>query len=139
MKKKILIGSAIILGVIALLGVVLYITVPKILFSQVDRVEFWGQSSCDGPMTKTVVLSDSEAWRTVLYYNIALYQGDVMAEGCDSDFTFNIFLKNGNRIRLIEAYSPRIEVEATGRDQIWVNSALLTAFAQELIVKYGLF
>lgn len=139
MKKKILIGSAIILGVIALLGVVLYITVPKILFSQVDRVEFCGQSSCDGPMTKTVVLSDSEAWRTVLYYNIALYQGEVMAEGCDSDFTFNIFLKNGNRIRLIEAYSPRIEVEATSRDQIWVNSALLTSFAQELIVKYGLF
>ena len=72
----------------------------------------------------------------VLYYNTALYQDPVDREGCDTDFRFTIYLKNGDRISLTEAYAPRIK---TGRDQIWVNSALLTAFAQELIVKYGLF
>ena len=139
MKKKLLIGSAIILGVVALLGILLYVTGPKILFSQVERVEFQGHYSCEGPISETVTLSDSEARKAVLYYNIALYQGEVTGEGCDTDFRFTFYLNNGDRISLTEAYAPRIKVYATGRDGIWVNSTLLTAFAQELIAKYGLF
>ena len=127
------------LGVMLLLGIILYITGPKILFSQVERVEFRGQRSCGGPVSKTVVLTDSEAWRTVLYYNIAAYQGPVEGDSCESEYNFTIYLKSGDRISLTEAYAPRIKVYATGRDGIWVNSALLTAFAHTLIAKYGLF
>lgn len=139
MKKKILIGLAVILGVVALLGVVLYVTGPKILFSQVERVEFQGRRSCDGPISKTVVLSDSEARKAVFYYDIAAYWGHVDAESCDSDFNFKIYLKNGDRISLIEANSPRIKVCAPNRDYIWINSPFLAAYAKALISKYDIF
>lgn len=139
MKKKILIGIAVIFGSITLLGLILYVTGPKLFFSQVERVEFQGHNSCGGPISETVVLSDSEARKAVFYYDIAAYWGHVDAESCVSDFSFKIYLKNGDRISLIEAGSPRIKVCAPNRDYIWINSPFLAAYAKELISKYDIF
>lgn len=139
MKKKILIGSAIILGVIALLGVVLYITGPKILFSQVDRVEFRGHRSCDGPSSKTVVLSDSEAFAATVLCNTRLYWGSINADFCVSDYSFTFYLEDGNRVSLTEVDSPRIKTNATtGRSRYWIVNPPLAILARLLILKYDL-
>lgn len=138
MKKKIIIAVAVVVGLIALVCTINILRGHWLVPAQIQRVEFQGHDSCSGPVSKTVELNNSEIRRMVAYYNLASYAGRVDAEGCDSEFSFNIYLKDGTRIHIREAYAPRIEVKLPQQDKYWINSTQLANFAQELIEKYDL-
>ena len=138
MKKKIIVTAAVIVGLIALICSINILRGHWLVPSQIQLVEFQGHDSCSGPVSKTVELTDSEIRSMVAYYNLASYAGRVDAEGCDSEFSFTIYLKDGTRICLWEAYAPRIEVKLPQQDKYWINSIQLSNFAQTLIEKYDL-
>lgn len=138
MKKKIIIGAAVVVGLIAVICAINILRGHWLVPSQIQRVEFQGHDSCGGPVSKTVELSDSEIHSMVAYYNLASYAGRVDAESCVSEFSFRIYLKNGTRIYIREAYAPRIEVNLPQQDKYWINSIQLSNFAQTLIEKYDL-
>ena len=108
-----------------------------VLYSQIERIEFQGYHSCDGPVSETVVLSEDEARKVLTHFNFSSYAGQVNAEGCTHDFKFVIYLKNGKLIRINEAGHFGLEVEQP-KGQYWIKSDALANYAQELIEKYGL-
>ena len=106
--------------------------------SKIQKCEFQGFNSCEGPISKTVEITDGEAWMAATDFNLAIYAGGVAADACDSEFNFTFYLEDGTRISVTEADSPRVKVYATGKNGYWVISPSLAAYAQYLIEKYDL-
>lgn len=138
MKKKIALWIAIVAGLIAAIGIFNVSRGRWILASQVQRVEFRGYSSCDGPEADKVELTDSEIRTLVSHYNLAAYAGEINAEGCVSDFGFVIYLTDGSKITAREAQFFKIDVTLPTGTSYWLKSEGLTRYAQELIEKYDL-
>ena len=65
MKKKIIIAASVVVGLIALVCTINILRGGWLMPSQIQHVEFQGHNSCDGPVSKTVELSDSEIRRMV--------------------------------------------------------------------------
>ena len=140
MKKKIIIWSAIIVGLIVLVCCINFSWDRWILPAQVERVVFQGYTSCDGPISDTVELTDSEIRKLVFNYNCASYAGEITGDSCTSEFSFTFYLRDGSRIYVGDAHtrSPRIEVSPPHGERYWIKSEALASFAQELIEKYDL-
>ncbi|MBQ7416361.1 MAG: hypothetical protein IJW14_04935 [Oscillospiraceae bacterium] len=137
MKKIITWIAAILVILLVVCGIQLW-RGGWITSAQIERVEFRGCSSCEGPVSGSVELSRSEINKMVTYYNLAGYAGRVTGEDCDSAFGFTIYLKDGTWFSFREAGSPRIEVNPLNGEKYWITSGLLARYAQELIEKYEL-
>ena len=141
MDKKIILWIAVIVGVIA--GMIAIAIIPRISRgqwitpSQVQRVEFWGFSSCESTEPNRVELSESEIRTLISHFRSATYAGKVDAEGCDCEFSFVIYLTDGTKIAAREATAPRIHVDPPQGEAYWIQSKALASYAQELIKKYG--
>ena len=138
MKKWIILGL-VILGLIAVFCGNRLAGGRLIFPAQVQRVEFRGYDSCDGPVSEKIQLTDDEVRTLLTYFTLASYSGKVTADSCCSDFGFTIYLEDGTTVCAREANSPRVRVSSRsgGRDY-WVKSQALADYAQELIEKYNL-
>ena len=138
MKWKTILLSAIIICVI--MGTVAII--PRICRgqwitpSQVQRVEFRGPSSCEGPEPSKFELSDSEIRTLVSHFRHAAYAGKVNGENCDHEFSFVIYLTDGTKISAREAAAPRIYVKPPHAEAYWIRSKSLTNYAKKLIQQH---
>lgn len=137
MKKLIIKWSIFLAMVLIAVCAIRFNRSQLVLYTQIERIEFQGYHSCDGPVSETVVLSEGEARKVLTHLNFSSYAGQVNAEGCTSDFKFAIYLKNGKLIRISEAGRFGLEVEQP-KGQYWVKSNALANYAHELIEKYGL-
>lgn len=137
MKKLIIKWSIFLAMIVIAVCVIRFMRSHLVFYSQVERIEFQGYHSCDGPVSKTVELSKSEARKVLTHFNLSTYAGQIHAEGCTHDYCFIIHLKNGKLIRISEAGRFGLELEhPTG--QYWIKSEALAEYAQELIEQYGL-
>ena len=138
MKKKIIIWTLVIVGVITAFCLIKYFSGQWITYSQVEKATLRGYYSCDGPRPGEVELSKGEIWQLVAYYNLAIYDGRVTAQDCCSDFGFVIYMEDGTIISGRDADFPRIEVHPPEGESYWINSSLLASYAKSLVKKYDL-
>jgi hypothetical protein len=139
MKKKIIKWSILLLVVVIMICTVRYLRGQLIFSWQVDKIEFQGFScDCDSRETETVELSRDEIRETIRHYNASRNKRDVAGEGCESDFNFMIYMKDGSTIFIDEAGSPRLDVSPYLGEDYWVDNQALSDYAQELIKKYNL-
>ncbi len=108
-----------------------------LLPGQIQRVEFRGFDSCEAPATQKVALNIDEIRKFTTLYCCSFYAGQVNAQGCPSDFGFDIYLTDGRHIIIREAGGSRLEV-TTSHGQHWIKSSRLAAYAQELMETYNL-
>ena len=139
MKKKLLICASVVLGLIALTCVGNALLGHWLWAGQVDRATFRGVRSCDGPSSATVELTDGEIGWTAALFDLSLYAGDCLGEGCDTEFGFTLYMKDGTQLGIREAGSPRIQVMPQGAERsYWVYNPLLVLYTKILIAKYDL-
>lgn len=138
MKKKLIICAAVFIGLIALICVGNALMGHWLNADQVEKATFRGVNSCDGPVSATVEVTDGEIDWTATLFNLSLYAGDCLGEGCDTEFGFTLYMKDGTRFGIREAGSPRIQVMPPGEDSYWIYNPLLALYAKILIAKYDL-
>lgn len=140
MKKTIIKWSIILAVLIIFICCINFSRGRWIIPAQVERVVFQGYTSCDGPISDTVELTDSEIRKLVFNYNCASYAGEVTADSCTSEFSFTFYLRDGSSIYAGDAHTrnPRIEVSPPHGERYWIKSKALADYAQELIKKYDL-
>lgn len=138
MKKKIIKWSIIAAVVLIAICVIQLLSGRCIMPWQVEKVEFKGFTSCSGPISDTVELSEHEVRKLVQHINCSVYMGPVTAEGCDSDYSFKVYLEDGTKIYFREAGSPRIEVNPQYGEKYWIYNKALSKYAKTLIEKYNL-
>ena len=139
MKKKIP-KWVIVIAVLLILIAIFNISRGRwVLASQVERVEFRGYDvDCEGPAAVYIELTGWDLHKLIAYYNFAPYAGPITGEGCVSDFGFIIYLKDGTKINVREAYFSKIEIDLPNGTSFWAKSKLLTNYANKLVEKYGL-
>ena len=139
MKKQIIKWTIILLVVVIAICAVRYLRGALIFSWQVDKIEFQGFScDCDSRGTDTVELSKDEIRETLRHYNASRNKRSVTGEGCESEFNFMIYMKDGTTIFIDEAGSPRLDVSPFLGEDYWVDNEALAEYAQELIEKYNL-
>lgn len=139
MKKKIIKWTITLLVLVIAICTVRYLRGQMIFSWQVDKIVFQGFScDCDSRATDKVELSKDEIKETIWHYNASINKRSVAGEGCESDFSFMIYLKDGTTIFIEEAGAPRIDVSPFLGEDFWVDNEALVEYAHELIQKYNL-
>lgn len=139
MKKTIIkwsIIAAVILGAILSIQ---FIRARWIAPCLIEKIEFKGYCvCCEGIASATVELSRDEIRELMRIYNTPVKQRELLGEGCNSDYSFKVYLVGGVSFYVREAGSPRIEVNPIFGKKYWIFSDALTEYAEELIEKYNL-
>lgn len=138
MKKKIIKWSVIVSTILIAICVIQLLSGRCIMPWQVEKVEFQGFTSCSGPISDTVELSEHEIRDLIRHFNSSTYRGRVDAEGCDSDFNFTIYLEDGTKIYFRSAMGSKLEVTPPEGDKYWVSNPFLISYAKKLMRKYKL-
>lgn len=138
MKQKIFKWALTLVVVLAAIGTIQTVRGRWIWPSQIKQVEFRGFTSCDAPSSKKIVLTEDETRQLLTYYSLATYVGTVCADGCPSDFGFQIYLSDGTVISCREAFSDKVAVNPPYGERYWIKSKKLTQYAMSLVEKYGL-
>ena len=141
MKEKIIIWLRVALVLLLIIGGIRTILFPWIFPFQVAGVELRGASSCGGGSSRTVELSRGEVHLFLLCYNLAAYDGEVVADSCESDYCFVVHMTNGSRGEIRDSHfsSAQIRVgSANSNRDFWLKSNILDWYALELVEKYDL-
>ena len=105
----------------------------------IEKIEFRGYYvCCEGTDSTTVELSRNEIRELMRIYNSPVKQSELLGEGCESDYSFKVYLVGGVSFYVREAGSPRIEVSPILGKKYWIFTDALTEYAEKLIEKYGL-
>lgn len=107
---------------------------------QVEKIVLHGPHGCgcQPESGETVELSADEMWKFMRLYNCSTYAGEINADGCETSFSADIYLRNGCCIYLWEFNDEKLYLSPTKSERYWVCDSKLHDYIVELVDKYEL-
>ena len=134
-KKRLIICSAVILCTAALLLCIGFFR-TFINPVRVDKIILYSapHTGCSGHAE----LSAAEVQKFIALYNTSRYIAEITAEPCCDEFWLEIYLNDGNAIRISEGTHSKMIVKPVSGNRFYVESVFLRNYIASLMAAYSL-
>lgn len=108
---------------------------------QVDRIVLHGPHDgcgCQPEIGETVELNSHEVWKFMRLYNRSTHAGEVTADGCETEFSAEIYYSDGTYTHLREFNNTKLYLSPTKAERFWIYNPQLHDYMVELVDKYDL-
>ena len=107
---------------------------------QVEKIVLHGPHNCGCQQEsgEIVELNPGEVWKFMRLYNSSIYAGEINADGCETNFSADIYLRNGSCIYLWEFNEEKLYLSSPKTERYWVYNSRLHDYIAELLDKYDL-
>ena len=141
MKKRWYIG----LGVSVLAIILLFVFLGKmgdnpfpIAADAVERIELKTYSHTYLPGNKQAVLSEKEVKKVIRLFNQGTYDPEIDGEPCCDTYWLEVYLKDGNMIRISEGNNRNMTVRSVTKEYYWICNRALVRYVKELVKAHDL-
>lgn len=141
MKKRWYIG----LGVSVLAIILLFVFLGKmgdnpfpIAADAVERIELKTYSHSYLPGNTQAVLSEKEVKKVIRLFNQGTYDPEIDGEPCCDTYWLEVYLKDGNMIRISEGNNRNMTVRSVTKEYYWICNRALVRYVKELVKAHDL-
>jgi len=141
MKKRWYIG----LGVSVLAIILLFVFLGKmgdnpfpIAADAVERIELKTYSHSHLPGDTQAVLREQEVKKVIRLFNQGTYDPEIDGEPCCDTYWLEVYLKDGNMIRISEGNNRNMTVRTVTKEYYWICNRALVRYVKELLKAHDL-
>jgi len=141
MKKRWYIG----LGVSVLAIILLFVFLGKmgdnpfpIAADAVERIELKTYSHSHLPGDTQAVLREQEVKKVIRLFNQGTYDPEIDGEPCCDTYWLEVYLKDGNMIRISEGNNRNMTVRTVTKEYYWICNRALVRYVKELVKAHDL-
>ena len=141
MKKRWYIG----LGVSVLAIILLFVFLGKmgdnpfpIAADAVERIELYTYSHSHLPGDTQAVLREQEVKKVIRLFNQGTYDPEIDGEPCCDTYWLEVYLKDGNMIRISEGNNRNMTVRSVTKEYYWICNRALVRYVKELVKAHDL-
>ena len=104
----------------------------------VERIELKTYSHSYLPGNKQAVLGEKEVKKVIRLFNQGTYDPEIDGEPCCDTYWLEVYLKDGNMIRISEGNNRNMTVRSVTKEYYWICNRALVRYVLELVEAYDL-
>ena len=104
----------------------------------VERIELKTYSHSHLPGDTQAVLREQEVKKVIRLFNQGTYDPEIDGEPCCDTYWLEVYLKDGNMIRISEGNNRNMTVRSVTKEYYWICNRALVRYVKELVKAHDL-